>query len=122
MTNAFAVIGKNAGRQFHTDVMKLRMLNSKIRAELLVAINTDIYMQMNMQPMVMTYTSTLFNYRNTVKQRHPNANNPNKTRRRIQTLAGFVGRGRGGVRGSRRGRRGRKGRGSGNTNDYRNDE
>ena len=59
-----------------------------------------------MQPMVMTYTSTLSKYRNTVNQRHPNDNNINKNRRRIQTLAGCGGRGTGGKRGSGRGGRG----------------
>ena len=61
LTNAFSVIDKNSGCQVHTDVMKLRMLNSKIRADLLVEMNTNIDMQMNMKPMVMTYTSTLYN-------------------------------------------------------------
>ena len=69
MTNAFADIDTNAGCQVHTDVMKLRMFNSKIGADFLVAMNTNIEMQINMQPMVMTYISTLSNYRNTFKQR-----------------------------------------------------
>ena len=66
LTNAFAVIDKNADRQVHTDVMKLSMLNSKVRADLLVEIKTNIDMKMNMQPVVMTYTSTLSHYHNTV--------------------------------------------------------
>ena len=48
LTNAFADIDKNEGRQVHTDMMKLRMLGSKIRAYFLVAIKINIYMQMNM--------------------------------------------------------------------------
>ena len=83
---------------------------------------TNIEIQMNMQPMVMTYTYSLSNYHNTVNQRHPNANNPDKNRRRIQTLAGRGGKGRGGVIGSGRvGREGR-GRGYGNFNARCNDE
>ena len=42
LTNAFAVIDKNVERQFHTDVMKLRILNLKIRSDFLVAMKTDI--------------------------------------------------------------------------------
>ena len=98
LTKAFAFIDKNLGRQVQTDVMKLRMLNSKIIGDFLIAMKTNILVQINMQPMVMTYTSTLSNYRNTANHRHPNTNNPNKTHRRIQTLAGRGG--RGGERGS----------------------
>ena len=58
LTNAFAVIDKNVGRQVHTDVIKLRMLNSKVIANFLIATKTNIEMQMNMQPMFMTYTYT----------------------------------------------------------------
>ena len=71
LTNTFSVIDKNAGRQVHTDVMKFMMLNSKIRADFLVSMKIYINMQINMQPMVMTHTSTLSNYRNKVNQRHP---------------------------------------------------
>ena len=66
LTNAFVVIDKNVDPQVHTDVMKLSMLNSKVRADILVEIKTNIKMQMNMQPMVMTYTSDLSNYHNIV--------------------------------------------------------
>ena len=91
LTNTFSVIDTNAARQFHTDVIKLRMINSKLRADFLVAMKTNIEMQINMQPIVMIYTSTLSNYRNTFNQRHPNNNNHNKTCRIIQTLAGCGG-------------------------------
>ena len=122
LTNAFVVNDKNSGCQVHSDVMKLRMINSITRADVLVAMKTDIYMQMNMQPMIMAYTSTLSNYHNTFNQRHPNVNNPNKTCRRIQTLAGCVGKGRSGRRGSGRGGRGGRGHGYWNPNACRNDE
>ena len=122
LTNAFSVLDKNSDHHVHTDVMKLMMLNSKIRANFLVAMKTNIEMQMNMQPMVMTYTSTLSNYLNTVNQRHPNANNPNKTRNRIQTLADCGGKGRGGERGSGSGGQGGRGRRYGKPNACRNYE
>ena len=76
---------------------------------------------MNMQTMVMTYTSDLSNYCNTVNHRHPNVNNPNKTCRRIYTIAGRGDKGRGGGRGSERGVRRGRGRGYGNPNDCCND-
>ena len=82
----------------------------------------NIEMQMNIQPVVMTYTSTLSNDRNTVNQRHPNTNNPNNTRRGIHTLADFGGKGRGRGRGSGRGGRGGRGRGYRNPNALCNDE
>ena len=77
---------------------------------------------MNMKPMVMTYISTLPNYRNTVNQRNPNANNTNNNYRIIHNLAGRGGKGRGWGRVSRRGGRGVRGRGSRNPNARCNDE
>ena len=44
--------------QVHTDVIKLGILNSKIIADFLVAMKTNLEIKMNMQPMVMKYTST----------------------------------------------------------------
>ena len=64
--------------------------------------------------MVNSWSIALFNYHNIVNQGHPNANNPNKTRRRIQTLAGRGGKGRGWGRGG--GRSGQEGRGRGSVN------
>ena len=83
---------------------------------------TNIEMKINMQPMVMTYISSLSNYRSTVNLRQPNANNPNKIHRRVQTLASCIVKVRDRVRGSGRG--GRVGRGveSGNPNSCRNYE
>ena len=123
LTNAFAIIDKDAGRQVHTDEMKLRMLNSKVRADFLVAMKTNIEMQMNMQPMQMTYESALSNYRNTVNQRNPTPTNPTRTRRRIQST-GRGGQGRGGRSQGRGGRGGRNqpGRGRGPSNSRRDDE
>ena len=122
LTNSFALIDKNAGRQVHTDVMKSSMLNSKIRSDFLVESKANIEIQMNMQPSVMKYKSTLSNYRKKVNQRHPNANNTNNNCRRIHTLDGCEGRERGGGRGSGRGGQGGRRHGSGNPNACCNDE
>ena len=75
-----------------------------------------------MQSMVINYISALSNYRNTVKQRHPKANNLKNTRRIIQTQAGRGGKGRGRGRGSGHGGGVQKGRRYGNPNDCCNDE
>ena len=66
--------------------------------------------------MLMTDKYTLSNYCNTVNQRHPNANDPNRTFRIIHTLVGRRGIGRYGGRGIGRGGLGGKGCGSGNHN------
>ena len=82
---------------------------------------TNIDMQMNMQLMFLMYTSALSNYRNTVNQRHPDANNTNKIIRRIHTLDGCGGKGRGVGRGNEHGGQEGIGRGSGNPNTCCND-
>ena len=76
------------------------MLNSQVQADLLVTMQKNIETQSNMQAMVMTYTSDLSNYLNTVNQGSINTNNAKKTCRIIQTLAGCRGIRRGGGRGS----------------------
>ena len=58
LTNAFAVVDKEAGRQVHTDEMKLCLFNRKVRADFLSTIKTYIEMQ-TMIPMVITYTLAL---------------------------------------------------------------
>ena len=63
-TNNLAGIDKTAGRQFNTDVIELRMFNSKVRSEFLVGMKTKIDIQMNMELLVITYTSDVFNYCN----------------------------------------------------------
>ncbi|MCP4745298.1 MAG: hypothetical protein GY874_04025, partial [Desulfobacteraceae bacterium] len=77
LTNAFAVVDKDAGRQVHTDEMRLRLLNKKIEADFLSSMKTNIEMQMNMVPMMMTFASVMSNYCNTVNQRHPESANTN---------------------------------------------
>ena len=48
--------------------MKLRLLKSKVKADFLVAMRTNIQIQMNIVPITMTYTSALVNDRNMVNQ------------------------------------------------------
>ena len=61
LTNNLSGIDKTAGRQFNTDVIELRMFNSKVRSDFLVAMKTKIDIQMNMQILVITYTSDVSN-------------------------------------------------------------
>ena len=61
LTNNLSGIDKTAGRQFNTDVIELRMFNSKVRSDFLVAMKTKIDIQMNMQLLVITYTSAVSN-------------------------------------------------------------
>ena len=68
ITNVFSVIDKDLGRQAHTDEMKLRLLNSKVKYEFLVTTETKIEIQMNMEPMAMIYDPALVNDRNTETQ------------------------------------------------------
>ena len=70
ITNASGVIDKDAGRQFHTDEMKLRLLNSKVKAEFLVAMKMKIETKMNMVSMAMTFDPALVNDRNTVNKNY----------------------------------------------------
>ena len=69
ITNASDAIDKDAGRQFHTYEMKLRLLNSEVKVEFFVAMKTNIEIWMNMVPMAMAYASALVSYRNTVNQK-----------------------------------------------------
>ena len=95
ITNLFALIYKDAVRRVHNDEMKLRMLNNKIKYDFLLAMKTNIEMQMNMVPMNMTYSAALANYRNTVNHKFLNtAVNNTITRQRVQyTNTGRGGRG-----------------------------
>ena len=88
LTNAFAAIDKEANRVVHTDEMKLRLLNKKIKANFLITMKTNIEMQMNITPMTMTYQNALSNYRNVVNQRFPHESSTRKINRRIQTTGG----------------------------------
>ena len=69
LTNTFAVVDKEAGRQVLTDEMKVRLLNKKVRADFLTTITMHIKMQMTMVPMVVMYASAFANYCNMVNQR-----------------------------------------------------
>ena len=69
LTNALAILDNDAGHQLYMDVMKLRMLNSKVKADFLMTVKRNMVLQMNVTPMIMTYKATLSNYRNVVNQR-----------------------------------------------------
>ena len=118
LTNAFAIVDKDAGRQVHTDEIKLRLLNKKIRADFLSTMKTHIKMQILMVPMNMSYAGALTNYRNVVNQRFPQGSIAKKTNQRIQSTGtcgrGGYGRGQGsqGWTGGRSGHSGRGGRGN----------
>ena len=72
LTNVFAIIDKDAGRQVHTDESNMLLLNKNICANFLTTTNITIDMQMSVTPMIMTYSSALTNYRNTVNKIFPN--------------------------------------------------
>lgn len=108
---------KDAGRVLHTDNMKLRMLNKKVKADFLSVMKNNIEIQMNMVPTTMTYSTALKNYRNAVNLRYPD-NGSKRTSRQIQSASGRGRGGRGGGRdsqgrgGNRGGGRSRGGRGN----------
>ena len=116
LTNAFVIVDKDAGRQVHTDEMKLRPLNKKIRADFLGTMKTHIEMQMSMVPMNITYAGALANYRNVVNQRFPQESIAKKTNRRIQSTGAHGRGGRGRGRGSQGRGGGRSGCGNRNNN------
>ena len=111
LTNAFAIVDKDAGWQLNTDESKLHLLNKKVRADFLTNMKTAIEMQMSATPMTTIYSSALVNYRNTVNQIFHNESTVKINNRWIQARysCGVRG-GRGslshqghGVRGGRRG-------------------
>ena len=124
LTNAFAIVDKDAGRQVHTNVMKLRLLNKKIHANFLTTIKAPIEMQMAMIPVTVTYESALVNYRNVINQRFPQGSVAKKTNKRLQpSYTKGSGRGRQGRRGNYgcNSNRGGSGGGRGRGNSRRND-
>ena len=83
LTNAFAIVDKDAGCKVHTDEMKLRL------ADFLTTIKTNIKMQMAMVPMMMTYSRALISYRNTVNQRFPQGSVAKRNKRaKIRSTSG----------------------------------
>ena len=97
LTNAFAIIDKDAGRRVYTNDAKLRMLNNKIRADFLLTMKTSIDMEMNKVPMTMTFEAAMRNYRNTVQAKFPDDPKAHK-KRKIQatTAQQKTGKGKGG--------------------------
>ena len=114
LINAFAIVDKNAGRRVHTDDMKLRLLNMKIKADFLSSMKTNIQMEMNKQPRTMNFASALANYRNTVNEKFPQDPTAHTRKRRIQAMKSGSNTTRNGGRGNRSGGRGNNaGRGHG---------
>ena len=105
------MIDKDATRPVHTDGMKLRMLNTKVRADFLNSMKTNIQMEMNKVPRTITFQNALANYRNVVNEKFPQDQSAHTKKRRIQSTRSSHG-GRGsGVR-SHNGRGHNSGRGS----------
>ena len=48
ITNSFTVTNKDAGTQVHTDKMKIQLLKSKVKTDVLVSMKRNIGMQMIM--------------------------------------------------------------------------
>ena len=87
LTNSFAIVDNDAGRQVRTDTLNLGLLNKNIRADFLTTMKTTIEIQMSITPITTTYSSVIVNYRNTVNQRFPNESSVKRDNRRIQITA-----------------------------------
>ena len=97
LVNAFVTFDKDATRQVHTNDMKLRLLNTKIRADFLSNMKANIQMEMNKVPRTMTFQNALTNYRNMVNKKFPQDQSAHMKKRRIQsTRSNQGGRGSGG--------------------------
>ena len=92
LTNVFAIIGKDAGCQIHTNESKLSLLNKNVPDDSLNTMKTTIEMQMRATPMTMTYCSALANYRNNFNQRCPNESTVKRNNRRTQKIYSHGGR------------------------------
>ena len=86
MTNAFAIVDKDAAWQLNIYESKLHRLNNKVRADFLINMKTFIEMQMSATPMTMIYSAALTNYSNTVNQRFHNESTVKSNSRWIQTV------------------------------------
>jgi hypothetical protein len=121
LTKSFAVYDKKEGRQVYSDEMKLRILCRKVQADFLQQTRTTIQIDLTRDPVTMTYSQALTNFRNEVNRKfNPDMGGSNRSQRsmrRIQEMRRGGGRGRGrfGRFQGRGGRGGRFGRGfSGN--------
>ena len=72
LTHSFAISNKDAGRQVHTDKLKLHLLNKKIPAKFLTTMKTTIEMHMSVIPITITYYCAIASYRIKVNQIFPN--------------------------------------------------
>ena len=111
LTVAFSTIDRTEGRQVHSDIAKLRMLQRKIKADFLEGARTNIELELAKTPMTMTYDVALSTYRNAVNHKFPAGEQVKKSRRIQQVGRDGSGRGRG--RGGRSGRGRGRGRGNG---------
>ena len=93
LSNAFAIVDKDAGRKVHTDELILCLLNKKVRANFLTTMKMTIEMQMSATPITMTYSFALTNDRNTFNQMFPIKSTVKSNNRRIQNTYSCDGRG-----------------------------
>ena len=113
LNRAFMIFDKSEQRQVHSNTMKLRILNRKIKCDFLEQTRISLTTEMNRTPMTLTYANAMQQYRNEVNHRHPPhmsnmANTPRNRRNNRRSVHE--------VRGGSRNNRGRGGRGRGGRN------
>ena len=118
LSRAFAIYQRVEGRAVHSNVMKLRILMHKVKADFLQQPKAALNVELARVPLTLTYENALATFRNAVNQKHPpTVGTTNNRTRRVNEVGGRFnngrgGRGRGQYRGGYRGGRGR-GRGNG---------
>lgn len=110
---AFTIYDQREKREVYSDHMKLRILHRKISADFLQHVKASINVELNRDPVTITYAQALSVFRDEVNRKFPpEVSNNNSRARRVNEAntggRGGRGRGRGG-----RGRGGRGGRGRG---------
>lgn len=110
LTFAFNAYERKEGRAVYSNDHKLRILTTKVTADFLNAIKSQIKVELAKTPMTMTYDHALRAFRNEVNSKNPpSLKDPSNIKRRLNEVSG---RGRGRGRGGRFGRgRGGGGRG-----------
>jgi hypothetical protein len=108
---AFTIYDQRERREVYSDHMKLRTLHRKISADFLQHAKASINVELNRDPVTITYAQALSVFRDEVNRKFPPevSNNNSRARRVNETNTG----GRGGRGGRGRGGRGRGGRGRG---------
>lgn len=128
LNHAFIIIHKKERREVYSDAMKLRILIQKINVDFLQGVKAAMSIELNREPLMMTYDQAMMTFRSEVNRKFPPGltSNNNRTRRVNEVSTGTrsntFGRGRGRGRGGRNGGRGRgannggrSGRGRGNS-------